>query len=129
MLSNETVLTVIIISITVFILLAGLYLNYYLQKEPRKNLNSFNSIPPKRPPERPPLVVVYFIRIKNIETGNLYEKFISINIPTQNHNSEYICSFMINELKLKLISLKEEINIDIGIDINNLKVINIVKIN
>ena len=103
-LSIETILIITIILITVFIVLAGLCLNYYLQEKSRKNLNSFNSIPPKRLP----LDVVYFICIENIETGNLYEKFISIQ------NNNIYCLFTINELKLKLLSLKEEINKDIG---------------
>lgn len=113
-LSNETILT-IIISITVSILLAGLCLNYYLQKKQNKISNEQNTI--------------YFLSIENIETGYLYEKFISINIPTQNHGSELNSSFIINEIKLKILSLKEEINKNTNVDINDLKVININKLN
>ena len=115
MLSNETVLTITVMSIGVFILLACLYLNYYLQEKPINNLNSFNSIPPKKPP----LDVIYFICIENTKTGDLYEEFITM--PINNVCEDSIIS-SINYYKDKFI-----MNTDYKIE--DLKTINIVRIN
>ena len=115
--------------ITVIVLLI-ISLNYYL-KEKLRNPENRNIVYPKRPPTKPlsNQFIICFLSIENIETGYLYEKFISINIPTQNHGSELNSSFIINEIKLKILSLKEEINKNTSVDINNLKVININKLN
>ena len=103
-LSNETILT-IIISITVSILLAGLCLNYYLQKKQNKISNEQNTI--------------YFLSIENIKTGDLYEEFITM--PVNNVCEDSIIS-SINYYKDKFI-----MNTDYKIE--DLKTINIVRIN
>lgn len=103
-LSNETILT-IIISITVSILLAGLCLNYYLQKKQNKISNEQNTI--------------YFLSIENIKTGDLYEEFITM--PVNNVCEDSIIS-SINYYKYKLI-------MNTNYKIEDFKIIYITRIN